>query len=405
MSFLSSAEAVFVEKAFREFYRENYRVLYLPDRIQEREFGYFTFSGKLMVRHLAFGSPRELWETVRRVTPLHLHYSAAFYRYPKAPMEEKEWLGAELIFDIDADHLDTPCGKRHDFKVCPKCREAFPLDAENCPRCGGQLRKVEWVCGECLEAAREEARKLLDFLEGDLGFRKLRMAFSGNRGFHLVVHDEQVLDLGQAERKEIVDYLTGAGLELRALGLDGRRVDPELAPDIGDPGWRGRVARAALQLAARADGGELYRLTGDRRALRLGEELRRLAEAWGEKPGWSVLSRSSRALLVKAAVELSAAHIDAVVTTDIHRLLRLGNSLHGKTGLLARTFNPNTLDDFDPFTQALALPTDREAEIYVIKAPRFRLGEGEYGPYKAETVRLPLAAAVYLLARGAAALP
>ena len=405
MSFISAAEAGFVEKAFKEFYERNYRALYLPDRLQEREFGYFTFGEKLMVRHLSFGSPEELWRTIRRVAPLHLHYSAAFYRYPKAPMEEKEWLGAELIFDIDADHLKTPCGKRHDFKVCPKCREAFPVEEGLCPRCGGQLRKVEWVCELCLEAAREEARKLLEFLEGDLGFRRIRMAFSGNRGYHVVVQDEQALGLGQRERKEIADYLLGVGLELKALGLGGRRFDPELAPDLGDPGWRGRVARAALQLAARADGTELYRLTGDRRALRLGGELRALAEAWGERPGWGALSKALRELLVKAAVELAAAHIDSVVTTDVHRLLRLGNSLNGKTGLMARTFDPNGLDDFDPFREGVALPMDEEAEISVIKAPRFRLGEAEYGPYEGEKVKLPLAAAVLLLGRGAAFLP
>lgn len=406
MSFLSVAEARFVERFFKRFYEESYRGLYLPDRLQEREFGYFTFGEKLMVRHLSFKSPEELWRTVRRVVPLHLHYSAAFYRYPSAPMERKEWLGAELIFDIDADHLKTPCGKEHDFKVCPSCREALPREAERCPRCGGGLAKVEWVCDQCLEAAREEARKLLDFLELDFGFKEIYVAFSGNRGYHVVVRDEAALSLGQAERKEVADYLLGVGLELKALGLGGSRgFDPELAPDVGDPGWRGRVARAAVQLAARGDSVELLRLTGDRRAARLAEELKAFAEAWGEKPAWGLLSKPMRELLTRAAIELSAAHIDSVVTTDVHRLLRLGNSLNGKTGLLARVFDRDRFDEFDPYAEALALPVDEHVRVRVIRAPRFRLGGEEYGPYEGEVVKLPVAVAVFLLGRGAAHLP
>lgn len=405
MSFLGPRESRFVERVFRRFYEENYRLLYVPERIQEREFGYFTFGEKIMVRHLSVASEEELWRLAVEAAPLHLHYSAAFYRYPKAPMEEKEWMGAELIFDIDADHLETGCGKSHDFKVCPACRTPHPRDSETCPSCGGKLMKVEWVCELCLEAAREEARKLLDFLQLDLGFRRISMAFSGNRGYHVVVKDEGVLGLGQRERKEIADYILGVGLEPKAMGLTARSVDPETAPDLSDPGWRGRIARAALQLASQPSAEQLHRLTGDPRAWRCAEEVKALAEAWGEKPGWNALSLGCRLLLFKAAARLSSSHIDSVVTTDTHRLLRLGNSLNGKTGMLAKVFDPGALDDFDPFTEALALPMDQEAEIHVISSPRFRLGDQEYGPYRNQRLRLPLAAATLLLCKGAAFLP
>lgn len=409
MSFLSPRDSGFVEGVFRRYYELRSETVYVPERLGEREFGYFPFGGKIMIRHLSVDSPEELRRLLRENAPLHIYHSAAFYRYPRAPMEEKGWMGAELIFDIDADHLKTPCGKGHDFKVCPRCLRPHPFEADVCGECGGGLVKVEWVCELCLEAARDEARKLLDFLEGDLGFSKIRLAFSGNRGYHVVVRDENALELGQLERKEIVDYVTGTGLSLRAMGLveDPRRdgIAPWGGPDIDDPGWRGRIARAAVQLALRADPEELAELSGrPRLAERAAEELRKSAEEWGERPAWDAVSRSAVKVLGEAAVAHAAAHVDVVVTSDIHRLLRLGDSLNGKTGMSAKTFDAGRLEDFDPFLEAAVLPTDEEVEVKVIRAPRFRLGDGEFGPYENQVVKLPTAAAVLLLAKGTATL-
>ncbi|WP_243675341.1 hypothetical protein [Vulcanisaeta distributa] len=37
-------------------------------------------------------------------------------------------------------------------------------------------------------------------------------------------------------------------------------------------------------------------------------------------------------------------HIDEVVTMDVHRLIRLPNSLHGKTGLRVIRVSPSDLE-------------------------------------------------------------
>ncbi len=47
--------------------------------------------------------------------------------------------------------------------------------------------------------------------------------------------------------------------------------------------------------------------------------------------------------------EEKAAKIDTVVTTDIHRLIRMNGTLHGKTGLKKVEFPAKNLQDFDPF--------------------------------------------------------
>jgi len=405
MSFLREADAAYIQKLFKKYYTEKSDEIYIPSRLQEREFGYFTFGERIMVRHLNFSSPDELRKTLMEKVPLHVYNSSAFYKYPRAPMEEKGWLGAELVFDIDADHLKTACRKSHDFKICKNCLADYPIEAGRCPRCGGPLEKVEWVCEKCLESAREEARKLLEILETDLGFRKIRMAFSGNRGYHVIVSDEEVLDLNQMERKEIIDYITGTGLEARFLGLDKRRIVMEYAPDLGEPGWRGRIARSALEIIITHNADELYNLTEDEKAYEVIEEFEKVKDLWMEKPPWNTLRQSARRFLFEAAKARSASHIDVVVTQDTHRLIRLGNSLNGKTGLIAKVFDPNDLDGFDPSTDPVALPMDDEIHVKIVRSQEVRLAGFELQPVSRKILKLPIAVAALLLCRGVATLP
>ena len=104
---------------------------------------------------------------------------------------------------------------------------------------------------------------------------------------------------------------------------------------------------------------------------------------------------------MEIAVKEQASAIDTVVTTDIHRLIRLPGTLHGKTGWLAQTVPIDELEDYDPLTSAIALNGGTE-KVYVRRAPRFSIGDGSYGPYEGEKVELPLAAAVFLLCKKAA---
>lgn len=407
---LTQADQKFVESLFKRYYLEKANTVYIPERMSEREFGYFPFEEKTMIRHLYMDSPEKLREFLIRNTPLHVYHSAAFYKYPSAPMEEKEWVGAELAFDIDADHLKTPCRREHDFKVCSKCFTAYPNQVDRCSKCSGVLIDVEWVCELCLEAAKQETSKLIDFLEGDLGFEKIRAAFSGNRGYHIVIMDEEVLELGQLERKEIVDYITGTGISLRLMGLiEDPKKDKATkmsGPDISDPGWRGRIARASIELAIRSNAAELSELSSIDYGLaqKHVDVLRRHSEEWSERCAWDTLPRNVVRLLGKAAANYASAKIDVVVTSDIHRLIRLANTLNGKSGLLAEIIKLNELEDFDPFLQATVLPCDKTVEIHVLRAPKFKMLGEEFGPYEDMVTRLPVAVATFLIAKNVATL-
>ena len=96
--------------------------------------------------------------------------------------------------------------------------------------------------------------------------------------------------------------------------------------------------------------------------------------------------------------KINPAKIDTVVTTDIHRLIRMNGTLHGKTGLKKVEFPAKNLQDFDPFMGAVAFKKGK-AKVLVFDAPEFKLSGETLGPYKNQTVELPTAAAVMLICK------
>ncbi|MFA4935934.1 MAG: DNA primase small subunit PriS, partial [Candidatus Methanoperedens sp.] len=174
----------YLRKRFGDYYQNS--GLPMPPELARREWGFIFFDELpevVMRRHKAFSSHSEAVEYIRGMTPAHLYHSAAYYRFPgAATMKEKQWQGADLIFDLDADHLP--------------------------PEVRGRSYK------DMLDAVKKETGKLLDFLFDDFGFSedKVSIVFSGGRGYHIHVRDPKVLALESAERREIVDYLGGTGL-------------------------------------------------------------------------------------------------------------------------------------------------------------------------------------------------
>lgn len=368
-----------IRSLFSQYYRSR-----PPIRVtspEQREFGYWEFSKPTMVRHLAFRSIDDLLVTLARVAPLHAYRSSAYFSYPSAPMEEKGWLGADLVFDIDADHADPPCGGHHVFRVCT---EHGLVEGESCG-CGAKTVEVDWVCERCLEGARRELIKLVELLLGEFGVREedVEVNFSGNRGFHVVVDSSELRDLDQQGRREIVQYLTAEGLAPEAMGFGSVRGRPRRAtagePELDAYGWRGRIWR------------RIYA---------------RLSTGTDEDVG-SALARmrpSEVRRLLDEVVREESVKIDPVVTADVHRLVRLSESLNGKTGLAVRRVPLERLHDFDPFDEAVAI-RGRPMRVKVLYSPGFRLGGLEFqevhGPVVTE---LPAHAAVYLVLKGLAVL-
>jgi DNA primase small subunit len=107
-----------------------------------------------------------------------------------------------------------------------------------------------------LELVKRETLKLLGFLTADFGFSEnvIHVAFSGGRGYHIHIRDPRIFTLGGDERREIVDYLTGRGLDLESfiakhkiIGGHGIEVVSALrCPPENAPGWGGRLNHAFI---------------------------------------------------------------------------------------------------------------------------------------------------------------
>ena len=209
---MSEKQRDFVKQKFAEYYKENATRIRPPLDMEKREFGFLLFDEAIMVRHKSFRIERDFLNFLISLSPSDVYYSSAYYERPEEPMGKKGWLGADLIFDIDSDHLETSCKDEHDYWLCDSCDNAGRgIPPKQCNKCGGtKFKKETWLCETCLEAAKNETLKLTDFLINDFGFpsEEVEVCFSGQRGYHAHIYSTEVRQLDQAARKEIVDYVS-----------------------------------------------------------------------------------------------------------------------------------------------------------------------------------------------------
>jgi len=323
-------------------------------------------------------------------------------------MEEKGWLGADIYFDIDADHIPTKCAKIHDIWTCSSCGfNDKGIPPEKCPYCGNRnFDEKTWPCEVCLESAKRETIKLIGMLTEDFGFSSndVKVSFSGHRGYHVHIEGEEVQEMDSVERKEMVDYITGSGIEARFHGLEegygGSRILS--GPNLDDFGWRGRIAKGTYEFLLTATNEDLKNLGLKRNVIKdIIMNRDAVLKSWETKGPWGIIKglglEGWRAIMQKS-IEHQSAKIDTVVTTDIHRLIRLTNTLHGKTGLMKVAFPANEIEQFDPFKRAIAFK-EGTITLFIEEAPEFRLEEETFGPFKKQRVELPLAAALLLLCK------
>ena len=392
----------YIQKKFAEYYQYRSNNIEPPSSLERREFAFLLLREKMMRRHEGFKSIDDMRNMLRKVVPSHVYYSTAYYEKPEEEMDAKGWLGADLFFDIDADHIPTPCNKQHDTWRCYNCEEiGRGVPPETCPKCGGQkFDDRSWSCEVCLESAKEETIKLIDVLAKDFGFssQEINVAFSGHRGYHVSIETSAVQKLDQGARREIVDYIVGIGLVTEFPGFK-----LGLGPNLEDAGWRGRIARGTYGIL-NANENELIKIGLKRKVVdALINQRELILKSWKGPGPWKmkIVNLVSWKKIVQKAVENQSVKIDTVVTTDIHRLIRLTNTLHGKTGLKKIHVPIDDVERFDPLKSAFAFKGGA-VKLFVLEAPEFRLGDQRYGPYKNEKVELPTAAALFLLCKGVA---
>lgn len=352
--------------------------IYLPADIDKREFAFQPLGRDTYVRHISFPSAQEVRRYLTQNPPANAFYSSALFMFPHLKdMEQKGWIGSELLFDIDADSL--PGCEKTIKNVCLNCGFSYP-GINECPRCGSKnVVEAESVSEECISKAASQAMRLIDVLKRDFGFKDITVTFTGNRGFHVRVSCEQkCLRMTGDERREIVAYIKGVGLDLNLLHIPrgGRREKSRYVPHPSDGGWRGRI------------GWELYssyNLDVSRRYT-----INDLIEAG--------LSYNVEELVSKATIS-----IDEKVTMDIHRLVRIPGSLHGKTGLPSLLLTSDRLLNFR-LTCELSPFKGKVSIIPVVDLLDISIYDRSLDLRRGESVTLEHCYAIFLLLRGLAEL-
>ncbi|MDE1846288.1 MAG: DNA primase catalytic subunit PriS [Candidatus Micrarchaeota archaeon] len=356
----------------------------VPRKVEQREFGFGTFDMKVAGRHIAFENSAKLISYLTTNAPLFVSCSQAYYRYPGArPMEKKEIIGAEMVFDIDATDMNLPCQLEHGKK---------------------------WVCEICFNGVKEEAIKLVeDFLVPDFGLseNEIEINFSGNRGYHFHINSESVMQLDNFARREIGEYITGTGINFeeffQTVGVEGTRVKKLMGPKPTDRGWQGKIANNFLKkLNSGVDSLSALGMTSVQ-AKQLYEK-RSLVEMGIKNGNWDMVYIKKKDefwknVIAKQAI-MQSDKIDKNVTADPTHLLRVPNTIHGDTGLIAKKVGSKSrLDKFDPMSESIAFKSG-ETKVHITNSPKLIMNGETYGPYKDEDVILPTYAGVYLHLKG-----
>ena len=353
------------------------------ENIASREFGFGDFEKKIKVRHLSFASDKELNRYLVDNAPPFVSCSSALYERPAAqPMEAKGRKGAELVFDLDATDMRLACQKEHG---------------------------ASWVCENCLSAVKAETVKLIeDFLVPDFGFSadEISVNFSGNRGYHVHVNSEEVFQLEGNARKQISDYITGTGMRIESffptIGQRGMRLE---GPKPTDFGWGGKLAKGII--AALNKGTDALTALGISAIEARFLEKNKAAVILGITTGnWDKVRITKKAEfwanVVKGMTIKQSDSIDRNVTNDPSHMLRVPETLHGDTMLVAKRIGSvKELEKFEPMRDSIAFQGGTML-VHATKAPTLTMDGKVFGPYENKDVALPTYAALYLLMKRAA---
>ncbi|MFX1419833.1 MAG: DNA primase small subunit domain-containing protein [Promethearchaeota archaeon] len=418
----------YLKRLFNAYYKEKISDLSIVNLFENREFGFIPWEKQIMIRHIGFNSALNLKNHFITNTPKHAYVSASLYNQPEnQDMQGKGYQGCDLIFDIDVDHFYTRCKEDHDIWYCKECGENGRGMVEKCSKCGKlKLKKLTWICDECLDIAKNEIVKLIyTFLIPDfnMDIKKMKITFSGHRGYHLKIEDEKIRTLSSEERREIIDYVTGENISFEILGLQekGGNIFGFSRETIG---WPQKIIEKIKDILKKSSL-EIESLLSDKRTYNLSQNLienllnfkdnfLNIIES-NHQNNWTLVGFSLNAWIkfLKTIVAEVGIEVDIPVTIDIHRLIRYPGSLHGSTGFKVQEIYHDDLDVFkpldesneklDPIVFKSKKIINQKIEIIEPQVPLTKIKGESWGPYKqGEKIEVPHHIAIFLLCKGVA---
>ena len=308
-------------KERRQYYREEWDPKDLPDfisnDIKKREFGFDHNGRGPNDRYKVFSGTESLRKFLRYKSPFAAYISVAFYNNPK---RREDWLKAEYIFDVDAK--DIP------IRLC---------------ECNG-------VCETCLGEALEIVNNLIDTLQSDLGLNNIHLIYSG-RGYHIRILDEEMMLANSELRSEVLKYAAGAEVpKSQFINSDVSNQSFNFEHFSIPVGYH-KIFTEKVKF-------NIAHLTGNEKIEGINPKLMKDIMASRhhlENDNWGLFKKDIGPRryknLVDAMARVNLSTIDAKVSIDLKRILRLPSSLHSKVSM--KCMEVKNRETFDPFDKAV----------------------------------------------------
>ncbi|XP_024945620.1 DNA primase small subunit [Cephus cinctus] len=308
------------------------------DLFERREFS-FTIADDIYIRYKSFANSKHLEIEIKRLMPHKIDIGAIYNTAPKNEIKGNMLIPEqrELVFDIDMtdyDEVRTCCSGAD---ICPKCWKYMAV-----------------------------ACKILDVaLREDFGFKHLLWVFSGRRGIHCWVCDEDARTLDSASRTAVAEYLelvTGGEYMYKKVNIRGENMHHSIrrAVDIIEPLFVPMCVIEQNMLGTEQGMNKFLLILPDettRTEVReLFSKLENSSDRWEAflKHYRSEINSGSkkwkRFLVEEIMIQYSYPRLDLNVTKGLNHLLKSPFCIHPKTGKVCVPFNPKSVDKFDPST-------------------------------------------------------
>lgn len=308
-------------KERRQYYREEWSVKDLPDfitdNITKREFGFDHLGQGPNDRYRTFKGKESLRKFLRYKAPFAAYISIAFYNNPK---KRQDWLKAEYIFDVDAKDI--------------------PIRSCQC----------DSVCEVCLGEALEIVNTLIDDLEGDLGLKNIHLIYSG-RGYHIRILDEKMMTAGSELRGEVLKYAAGAEIPNTTFSNSSASNTSFNFEHFSIPVGYSRLFTQKVKY-------NIQHLVGNEQLDGINPKLMKDIMKYRhflDDNKWGLFKSNIGPRryknLVEAMAKVNLSTIDAKVSIDLKRILRLPSSLHSKVSM--KCVEVKNRETFDPFKEAV----------------------------------------------------